>query len=200
MALDVPSDLQYSLIEFIAHVNGEDYEAMPQVATARARADGRRTRERRRTANKLHTKKMLIAARVSMCKQKHSRLDEGISLPVGATGTHAFGLCSSATADWLLMRRTDAAAPTLAHRDAACATQDFVNLGFTPPDQLERVRNSNLTEGLSFVRARSRRGGSALLMHAAHTPRRDGTPSYECKEARPHTTRGEQRCTDVFST
>ena len=28
---------------------------------------------------------------------------------------------------------------------------DFVNLGFTPPEQLERVRNSNLTEGLSFV-------------------------------------------------
>ena len=54
----MPEDLQYSLIEFIAHVNAEDYDAMPQ---------------------------------------------------------------------------------------------DFVNLGFTPPSQLERVRASNLTEGLSFV-------------------------------------------------
>ena len=29
MTLGVPTDLQYSLIEFIAHVNAEDYEAMP---------------------------------------------------------------------------------------------------------------------------------------------------------------------------
>ena len=29
--------------------------------------------------------------------------------------------------------------------------EDFVKLGFTPPSQLERVRRSNLTEGLSFV-------------------------------------------------
>ena len=66
MTLEVPSDLQYSLIEFIAHVNAEDYEAMPQ---------------------------------------------------------------------------------------------DFVNLGFTPEDQLERVRSSNLTEGLSFVLRQLSQGG-----------------------------------------
>ena len=58
MTLGVPQDLQYALIEFIAHVNAEDYEAMPN---------------------------------------------------------------------------------------------DFVQLGFTPPEQLERVKASNLTEGLSFV-------------------------------------------------
>ena len=58
MTLGVPQDLQYSLIEFIAHVNAEDYDAMPN---------------------------------------------------------------------------------------------DFVQLGFTPPEQLERVKASNLTEGLSFV-------------------------------------------------
>ena len=62
----MPEDLQYSLIEFIAHVNAEDYEAMPQ---------------------------------------------------------------------------------------------DFVNLGFTPPEQLERVRASNLTEGLSFVLRQLSQGG-----------------------------------------
>jgi len=66
MTLEVPEDLQYSLIEFIAHVNAEDYEAMPQ---------------------------------------------------------------------------------------------DFVNLGFTPPSQLERVRASNLTEGLSFVLRQLSQGG-----------------------------------------
>ena len=36
---------------------------------------------------------------------------------------------------------------------------DFVNLGFTPPDQLERVRASNLTEGLSFVLRQLSQGG-----------------------------------------
>merc|ERR1719502_38190 len=66
MTLAVPKDLQYSLIEFIAHVNAEDYEAMPE---------------------------------------------------------------------------------------------DFVNLGFTPEDQLERVRQSNLTEGLSFVLRQLSQGG-----------------------------------------
>jgi predicted unusual protein kinase regulating ubiquinone biosynthesis (AarF/ABC1/UbiB family) len=66
MTLRVPSDLQYALIEFIAHVNSEDYEAMPQ---------------------------------------------------------------------------------------------DFVNLGFTPPDQLERVRASNITEGLAFVLRQLNQGG-----------------------------------------
>ena len=30
MTLAVPEDLQYSLIEFIAHVNSEDYDAMPR--------------------------------------------------------------------------------------------------------------------------------------------------------------------------
>ena len=30
MTLDVPSDLQYALLEFIAHLNTEDYEAIPQ--------------------------------------------------------------------------------------------------------------------------------------------------------------------------
>ena len=66
MAQAVPEDLQYSLIEFIAHVNAEDYEAMPQ---------------------------------------------------------------------------------------------DFVNLGFTPAEQIERVRASNLTEGLSFVLRQLSQGG-----------------------------------------
>ena len=66
MTQGVPEDLQYALIEFIAHVNAEDYEAMPA---------------------------------------------------------------------------------------------DFVNLGFTPPEQLERVRQSNLTEGLSFVLRQLSQGG-----------------------------------------
>merc|ERR1719261_1023806 len=66
MTQAVPEDLQYSLIEFIAHVNSEDYEAMPR---------------------------------------------------------------------------------------------DFVNLGFTPESQLERVRQSNLTEGLSFVLRQLSQGG-----------------------------------------
>ena len=30
MTLDVPSDLQYALLEFIAHINTEDYDAIPQ--------------------------------------------------------------------------------------------------------------------------------------------------------------------------
>lgn len=30
MTLDVPKDLQYSLLEFIAHINTEDYDAIPQ--------------------------------------------------------------------------------------------------------------------------------------------------------------------------
>ena len=30
MTQAVPQDLQYALIEFIAHVNAEDYDAMPQ--------------------------------------------------------------------------------------------------------------------------------------------------------------------------
>ena len=36
---------------------------------------------------------------------------------------------------------------------------DFVQLGFTPPEQLERVRQSNLTEGLSFVLRQLSQGG-----------------------------------------
>jgi predicted unusual protein kinase regulating ubiquinone biosynthesis (AarF/ABC1/UbiB family) len=66
MTLGVPPDLQYSLIEFIAHVNAEDYDAMPA---------------------------------------------------------------------------------------------DFVKLGFTPEDQLERLYASNLTEGLSFVLRQLSQGG-----------------------------------------
>ena len=77
----MPQDLQYSLIEFIAHVNAEDYEAMPQ---------------------------------------------------------------------------------------------DFVNLGFTPEDQLERVRSSNLTEGLSFVlRQLSQGGGGKKLTERVRAEMRD---------------------------
>ena len=30
MTLDVPDDLQYGLLEFIAHVNSEDYDAIPK--------------------------------------------------------------------------------------------------------------------------------------------------------------------------
>jgi predicted unusual protein kinase regulating ubiquinone biosynthesis (AarF/ABC1/UbiB family) len=66
MTLPVPTDLQYSLIEFIAHVNAEDYDAMPE---------------------------------------------------------------------------------------------DFVALGFTPADQLERVKSSNLGEGLAFVLRQLSAGG-----------------------------------------
>ncbi len=81
MTLKVPEDLQYSLIEFIAHVNAEDYEAMPD---------------------------------------------------------------------------------------------DFVNLGFTPADQLERVRASNLTEGLSFVlRQLSQGGGGKKLTQRVRQEWRD---------------------------
>lgn len=29
MTLTVPRDLQYSLLEFIAHINTEDYDALP---------------------------------------------------------------------------------------------------------------------------------------------------------------------------
>lgn len=71
MTLPVPGDLQYSLIEFIAHVNAEDYDAMPM---------------------------------------------------------------------------------------------DFVNLGFTPPDKLEQVRRSGMTEGLSFVLRQLSQGGGAKKM------------------------------------
>ena len=81
MTQAVPSDLQYSLIEFIAHVNSEDYEAMPL---------------------------------------------------------------------------------------------DFVNLGFTPPEQLERVRASNLTEGLSFVlRQLSQGGGGKKLQERVRSEWRE---------------------------
>ncbi|EOD40871.1 hypothetical protein EMIHUDRAFT_454112 [Emiliania huxleyi CCMP1516] len=73
MTLGVPQDLQYSLIEFIAHVNAEDYAAMPD---------------------------------------------------------------------------------------------DFVRLGFTPPEQLERVRASNLTEGLSFVLRQLSQGGGGKKLQA----------------------------------
>merc|ERR1719171_3331862 len=73
MTQAVPQDLQYSLIEFIAHVNAEDYAAMPD---------------------------------------------------------------------------------------------DFVRLGFTPPEQLERVRASNLTEGLSFVLRQLSQGGGGKKLQA----------------------------------
>ena len=73
MTLGVPTDLQYSLIEFIAHVNAEDYDAMPQ---------------------------------------------------------------------------------------------DFVNLQFSPPDQLNRLRQSNLTEGLSFVLRQLSQGGGGKKIQA----------------------------------
>merc|ERR1740139_1387745 len=81
MTLGVPQDLQYALIEFIAHVNAEDYEAMPN---------------------------------------------------------------------------------------------DFVQLGFTPPEQLERVKASNLTEGLSFVlRQLSQGGGGKKLTERVREEWRD---------------------------
>lgn len=43
--------------------------------------------------------------------------------------------------------------------DYEAMPDDFVNLGFTPPEQLERVRSSNLTEGLSFVLRQLSQGG-----------------------------------------
>ena len=54
---------------------------------------------------------------------------------------------------------------------------DFVQLGFTPPDQLERVKASNLTEGLAFVlrqlsqvraRARARAGARARVSPSSY--------------------------------
>ena len=54
---------------------------------------------------------------------------------------------------------------------------DFVQLGFTPPDQLERVKASNLTEGLAFVlrqlsqvraRARARAGAGARVSPSSY--------------------------------
>ena len=39
--------------------------------------------------------------------------------------------------------------------------QDFVNLGFTPPDQLERVKNSGITDGFSFMLKQLSGGGGA---------------------------------------
>merc|ERR1719287_410747 len=68
MTLQVPNDLQYALLEFIAHVNTEDLDAIPR---------------------------------------------------------------------------------------------DFVNLGFTPPDKLERVANSGITDGLSFMLRQLSGGGGA---------------------------------------
>ncbi len=66
MTLDIPKDLQYSLLEFIAHINSEDYESLPQ---------------------------------------------------------------------------------------------DFVNLGFSPKDKLDKVKSSGLTEGLSFILRQLNKGG-----------------------------------------
>jgi len=71
MTLPVPNDLQYSLIEFIAHVNAEDLDSIPQ---------------------------------------------------------------------------------------------DFVNLGFTPPDKLEQVKTSGMTEGVSFVLRQLGKGGGPKKM------------------------------------
>ena len=71
MTLQVPNDLQYALLEFIAHVNTEDLDAIPR---------------------------------------------------------------------------------------------DFVNLGFTPPDKLERVANSGITDGLSFMLRQLSGGGGAKAM------------------------------------
>jgi len=71
MTLPVPGDLQYSLIEFIAHVNAEDLDAIPQ---------------------------------------------------------------------------------------------DFVNLGFTPPDKLDQVSRSGMTEGVAFVLRQLSSGGGPKKM------------------------------------
>jgi len=73
MTLEVPKDLQYGLLEFIAHVNSEDFEAIPR---------------------------------------------------------------------------------------------DFVNLGFTPPDKLEKVEASGITEGLTFALRQLSKGGGANKMRA----------------------------------
>jgi predicted unusual protein kinase regulating ubiquinone biosynthesis (AarF/ABC1/UbiB family) len=71
MTLNVPKDLQYALLEFIAHVNTEDYEEVPN---------------------------------------------------------------------------------------------DFVNLGFSPPEKLEQLKRSGITEGLSFAfRQLSQGGGPSKL-------------------------------------
>ena len=71
MTLEVPKDLQYALLEFIAHINAEDYEALPK---------------------------------------------------------------------------------------------DFVNLGFTPPDKLEKMESSGMTEGLAFAFRQLNKGGGASKM------------------------------------
>lgn len=65
MTLRVPKDLQYSLLEFIAHINTEDYDAIPN---------------------------------------------------------------------------------------------DFVNLGFSPPDKTNQLKSSGITEGLSFAFRQLRQG------------------------------------------
>uniref|UniRef100_A0A7S2AQ43 ABC1 atypical kinase-like domain-containing protein n=1 Tax=Octactis speculum TaxID=3111310 RepID=A0A7S2AQ43_9STRA len=73
MTLEVPSNLQYGLLDFIAHINSEDYEAIPN---------------------------------------------------------------------------------------------DFVNLGFTPPDKVEAVRSTGITEGLSFTLKQLSLGGGPKAIQA----------------------------------
>lgn len=71
MTLEVPNDIQYGLLEFIAHVNSEDYDALPQ---------------------------------------------------------------------------------------------DFVNLGATPADKLEKVRDSGITDGMAFALRQLNKGGGPSKM------------------------------------
>jgi uncharacterized membrane protein len=44
--------------------------------------------------------------------------------------------------------------------------KDFVNLGFTPPHQLERVQSSGITEGLTFALRQLSQGGGANKVRA----------------------------------
>jgi len=48
--------------------------------------------------------------------------------------------------------------------DLDAIPKDFVNLGFTPPDKLEKVANSGITDGLSFMLRQLSGGGGAKEM------------------------------------
>merc|ERR1719446_1363756 len=44
--------------------------------------------------------------------------------------------------------------------------EDFVKLGFTPPDKLDKVKNSGLTEGLAFALRQLNKGGGPAQIQA----------------------------------
>ena len=150
MTLQVPPDLQYALLEFIAHVNRLVMAAHPS---------GQRA-SRVFYIPPCLTSRVQISA--SLCVCVHVFVVPPLCPCYSIIWRPRF--LENVCASWLPFGRPPCFSNACISEDYEAIPGDFVNLGFTPPDQLEKVQKSGLTEGLTFALRQLSQGGGANKM------------------------------------